>query len=55
MSDIFDDIPAFEDIKRIGFEEGKRKAQLEALRQAFIHVVEARFPKLLHWQEERLQ
>lgn len=52
MSDIFDDIPAFEDIKRIGFEEGKRKAQLGALRQAFIHVVEARFPKLLRLARE---
>jgi len=47
MSNMFDDILAFEDIKRIGFEEGKRKTQLEALRRVFIHVVEARFPKLL--------
>lgn len=59
MSDIFEDIPAFQDIKREGFlrglEEGYNKAfkeayeegRLEAFRQAIMHVVEARYPKLL--------
>ena len=51
MYDMLRETPAFQDIIKEGleegFKEGREKGQLEAFRQALMHVVAARYPKLL--------
>jgi len=47
MYDMLRETPAFQDIMKEGIEEGKEIGQLEALRQTLMHVVAARFPKLV--------
>ncbi|HEU0001263.1 MAG TPA: hypothetical protein VFQ36_10210 [Ktedonobacteraceae bacterium] len=51
MYDMLRETPAFQDIIKEGLEEGHKegmeKGQLEALRQTLMHVVTARFPKLV--------
>ncbi|HKV60029.1 MAG TPA: hypothetical protein VJO32_17190 [Ktedonobacteraceae bacterium] len=53
MYDMLRETPAFQDIMKEGLEEGKGKVQLEALRQALMHVVSARFPKLVRLAKGR--
>lgn len=54
MRDMLRETPAFQDIIREGIEEGKGIGQLEAFRQGLMHVVAARFPKLVQLAKERI-
>ena len=57
MYDMLRETPAFQDIIKEGLEEGlkegKEIGQLEAFRQALMHVAAARFPKLLPLAKKR--
>ena len=54
MYDMLRETPAFQDIIKEGIEEGKEIGQLEAFRQALMHVVAARFPKLVRLAKGRI-
>jgi predicted transposase YdaD len=47
LYDVLQESKAYQKIKQEGREEGRKEGELQALRQAFLDVVQGRFPKLL--------